>query len=99
VTAGNDGRFIASGLSLGERPRPLIYGEVLMRKGTPWLRIDREVANVDWQLDTGGAQVQHGDAVEARIAEGKVVLNYHVAPGEDRSLECVIARICAPSSP
>lgn|GEM_PF-4695997 len=57
------------------------------------------MANADWQLDTGGAQVQHGDAVVARIAKGKVVLNYHVAPGEDRSLECVIARICAPSSP
>jgi hypothetical protein len=35
VTAGNDGRFTASGLSLGEHPRPRIYGEVLMRKGTP----------------------------------------------------------------
>ncbi len=92
VTAGADGRFTASGLALVERPRTLVYGEVVMRKGAPWLRIDREVANADWQLDAGGTQVQHGDAVVARIAEGKVVLHYRVDPGADRSLERVIAR-------
>jgi ribonuclease R len=92
VTAAADGRWTASGLSLVERTRAQVYGEVVMRKGSPFLRVDREVANADWALDTGGAQVQHGDAVVARIAEGKLVLLYRVEPGEDRSLERVIAR-------
>ncbi|NMO18881.1 VacB/RNase II family 3'-5' exoribonuclease [Pyxidicoccus fallax] len=92
ITAAADGRWTASGLSLVERPRTQVYGEVVMRKGSPFLRVDREVANADWVLDTAGTQVQHGDAVVARIAEGKLVLLYRVEPGEDRSLERVIAR-------
>ncbi|MCP3137053.1 ribonuclease R family protein [Pyxidicoccus xibeiensis] len=92
VTAAADGRWTASGLSLVERPRTQVYGEVVLRKGAPLLRVDREVANADWVLDTGGTEVKFGDAVVARIADGKVVLLYRIDPGEDRSLERVIAR-------
>lgn len=92
VTAAADGRWTASGLSLVERPRTQVYGEVVLRKGTPFLRVDREVANADWALDTGGTQLAYGDAVVARIAEGKLVLLYRVEASEDRSLERVIAR-------
>ncbi|MFP2909923.1 ribonuclease R family protein [Pyxidicoccus sp. 3LFB2] len=92
VTAAADGRWTASGLALVERPRTQVYGEVVLRKGATFLRVDREVANSDWPLDTGAAQLAFGDAVVARIAEGKLVLAYRVEPGEDRSLERVIAR-------
>ncbi len=87
-----DGRWSASGLSLLQRPREQVYGEVVLRKGAPYLRIDKEVANTDWPLDTSGAPVQPGDAVVARVAEGKVVLLYKLEPGADRSIERIIAR-------
>ncbi len=32
------------------------------------------MANSDWALEPGGVEVQHGDAVVARVVEGKVVL-------------------------
>jgi ribonuclease R len=92
VSQGADGRWAASGLKLLERPRQQVYGEVVMRKGAPQLRIDKEVANSDWALETGGVEVQHGDAVIARVAEGKVVLARKVEPGADRSIERIIAR-------
>jgi len=92
VSQAADGRWAASGLFLVQRTRELVYGEVVLRKGTPYLRIDKEVANTDWPLEPGGVAVQHGDAVVARVAEGKVVLAYRLEPGADRSIERVIAR-------
>ncbi|WP_224372451.1 ribonuclease R family protein [Hyalangium versicolor] len=92
VSQAADGRWSASGLSLLQRPREHVYGEVVLRKGAPHLRIDNEVANTDWPLDAGGTAVQPGDAVVARIAEGKVALVYKLEPGVDRSIERVIAR-------
>ncbi|RKH40772.1 ribonuclease R family protein [Corallococcus sicarius] len=92
VTAAADGRWTASGLTLVERTRTLVYGEVVTRKGAFFLRIDKEVANSDWPLDPGSTPVQYNDAVVARIADGKVVLLYRLETGADRSLERVIAR-------
>ncbi|MDY7227289.1 ribonuclease R family protein [Hyalangium rubrum] len=92
VSQGADGRWSASGLSLLQRPRQEVYGEVVLRKGATYLRIDREVASSDWPLEPGGVEVQHGDAVVARVAEGKVVLTRKLEPGADRSIERVIAR-------
>ncbi|RKH62805.1 ribonuclease R family protein [Corallococcus aberystwythensis] len=92
VTASGEGRWTASGLSLVERTRTAVYGEVVSRKGAFFLRIDKEVSNTDWPLDPGATPVQHNDAVVARIADGKVVLLYKLEPGADRSLERVIAR-------
>jgi ribonuclease R len=76
VSQSADGRWSASGLSLVQRSREQVYGEVVLRKGTPFLRIDKEVANTDWPLDANGTEVHAGDAVVARVAEGKVVLLY-----------------------
>jgi ribonuclease R len=92
VSQGADGRWAASGLSLLQRTRDRVYGEVVLRKGVPHLRIDKEVANTDWPLEAAGVEVQPGDAVVARVAEGKVVLLYKLEPGADRSIERVIAR-------
>jgi ribonuclease R len=92
VSQGADKRWAASGLSLLQRTRDQVYGEVVLRKGAPHLRIDKEVANTDWPLDVAGGEVQAGDAVVARVAEGKVVLLYKLEPGADRSIARVIAR-------
>jgi ribonuclease R len=92
VSQGADGRWAASGLSLLQRTRDRVYGEVVLRKGAPHLRIDKEVANTDWPLEAAGGEVQSGDAVVASVAEGKVVLLYKLEPGADRSIERVIAR-------
>jgi ribonuclease R len=87
-----DGRWTASGLTLVERPRHEVYGEIVLRKGAVYLRIDREVANTDWPLDPSGVEVQPGDAVVARIAEGKTVLERKLEPDADRSLERILIR-------
>lgn len=92
VSQGADGRWAASGLVLVQRTREQVFGEVVTRKGTQYLRIDKEVANTDWPLEPGSVAVQHGDAVVARVAEGKVVPVYKLEPGADRSIERVIAR-------
>ena len=92
LTASEDGRWSASGLSLLRRPRQEVYGEVVLRKAAPHLRVDREVANGDWPLEAAGVEVQHGDALVARIADGKAWLLRKLEPGEDRSLERIIVR-------
>ena len=92
MSQGADGRWAASGLSLVQRTREQVFGEVVTRKGVPYLRIDKEVANTDWPLEPGGVAVQAGDAVVARVAEGKVVPVYKLEPGADRSIARVIAR-------
>ncbi|PTL75633.1 ribonuclease R family protein [Vitiosangium sp. GDMCC 1.1324] len=92
VTASADGRWSASGLSLLKRPRQEVYGEVVLRKGVVHLRIDRNVATGDWPLETAGADVQPGDAVVARVDDGKVWLLRKLEPGADRSLERIIVR-------
>ncbi|HEX8440767.1 ribonuclease R family protein [Archangium sp.] len=92
VTASADGRWSASGLSLLKRPRLEVYGELVTRKGAPHLRIDRDVANGDWPLETAGVEVQHGDALVARVADGKAWLLRKLEPGADRSLERIIVR-------
>ncbi len=92
VTASEDGRWSASGLSLLRRPRLEVYGEVVTRKGAPHLRVDRDVGNGDWPLEAAGVEVQHGDALVARIADGKAWLLRKLEPGADRSLERTIVR-------
>jgi ribonuclease R len=90
VKAGEDGRWSASGLSLVRRSREEVYGEVTLRQGTPHLRIDRQVANGEWALDPSGVELQAGDAVIARVTDGKAVLLHKLDPGTDRSLERII---------
>src|SRR5689334_20021767 len=41
VSQSADGRWSASGLSLLQRTRDQVYGEVVLRKGAPHLRIDK----------------------------------------------------------
>ncbi|HLL54709.1 MAG TPA: RNB domain-containing ribonuclease, partial [Myxococcaceae bacterium] len=92
VTPTGDGRWNASGLSLVERWRTRLFGEAVMRKGTLYLRPDKEVANTDWPLDPAGVEVKHGEALVARIDGDKAVLLRKLGPDEDPSLERVIIR-------
>jgi ribonuclease R len=90
LTASPDGRWSASDLTLLTRTRDQVYGEVALRQGTPHLRVDRQVGSGEWPLDTGGVEVQQGDAVVARPTDGKAVLLRKLDPGADRSLERII---------
>ncbi len=92
VSQGADGRWSASGLSLLQRPRQEVYGEVVLRRGAAHLRIDREVASAEWPLETGGVEVKAGDAVVARVEGSRSVLARRLEPGADRSIERIIAR-------
>jgi ribonuclease R len=87
-----DGRWTASNLKLLKRPRHEVYGEGVPRKGAVHLRVDREVSNTDWLLETGGIEVGLGDAVVARIDGDKAVLLRKLDPDADRSLERLIIR-------
>jgi len=95
VTVQTDGRQGATGLVLVSRSRERVYGEVVTRKGVFHLRIDREVGNADWPLETGGVDVKHGDAVVARVdaaSAPRVLLERKLGPDEDRALEQLIVR-------
>ncbi len=92
VAQQEDGRWAASKLELVARTRHRLFGEVAQRKGAIVLRPDKEVANSDWPLDTGDVDVANGDAVVARIEDGRAVLEHRLPAEADRSLERIIVR-------
>ncbi|MEI8255767.1 MAG: RNB domain-containing ribonuclease [Deltaproteobacteria bacterium] len=92
VTA-DDGRVSAQDLRLVKRTRARLFGEVVVRKGTPFLKVDREVANTDWPLVVArGTKVTAGAHAVGRVDGDTVVLEKIVPPASDASLERVIAR-------
>ena len=74
VAQQEDGRWAASKLELVARTRCRLFGEVAQRKGALVLRPDKEVANSDWPLEAGELEVANGDAVVARLHEGRAVV-------------------------
>ncbi len=91
VTA-EDGRISAQDLRLVKRTRTRLFGEVVVRKGTPYLKVDREVANTDWPLETRGVTVTPGAHAVGRVERDGLVLEKIVPAATDASLERVIAR-------
>ena len=87
-----DGRWSASGLTLLERPRSLLFGEVVSRRGAWSLHADPEIANTDWPLDAGGASLAAGASAVARIEGARLRLERVLPADADLSLERVIAR-------
>lgn len=92
LTPSSDGRWSASSLELVERRRERLFGEVIVRRDAFWLKVDREVGNTDWPLDLGGASVQQGDTIIAKIDGVRAVFERKVPVNEDAALQRVIAR-------
>lgn len=91
IAQGGDGRWSASGLQLTERRRQQVFGELVMRRGHPHLRIDREIANTDWPIELGKTHVAPDEAVVARVDGERLVFERKVDP-RDTSLERVLVR-------
>ena len=93
VTTAPDGRSTATDLKLVERARTTVFGEVVSRRGTWFLKVDREVSNTDWPLDVGAHAVTAGQWVVAKLGEGGMTHAERVLPhGKDASLHRVMAR-------
>lgn len=92
VVRGDDGRWSATDLTLYERPRSELVGEVVSRRGALFVRVDREVSNTDWPLDTRGQNVEPGETVIATLRGQRLELKKRTGSGEDPSLARVIAR-------
>ncbi|MFO0558159.1 MAG: hypothetical protein U0269_09080 [Polyangiales bacterium] len=83
---GEDGRWSATDLTLYERPRSELVGEVVSRRGALFVKVDREVSNTDWPLDTRGQNVEPGETVIATIRGQSLELKKRTGSGEDPSL-------------
>lgn len=94
IVRADDGRWNATDLTLYERPRTELVGEVVSRRGSLFLRVDREVSNTDWPLDSRGQSLEPGATVLARIASGEPAAQFRkrVDGSDDPSLARVIAR-------
>ncbi len=69
VTVAADGRATATAITLLKRPRRELCGRVGRRNGKVVLRVDRAVANTDWDLE-GAADIADGTHVIANIKAG-----------------------------
>jgi ribonuclease R len=81
-----DGRSSASELSLLRRPRKLLFGEIVERRGRSYLHTDREVANTDWPLEGHGrpgefwvCRIAQEQAVASKRVEGNIALERLIA--------------------
>jgi ribonuclease R len=93
LTQNPDGRFTATALTLVERTRAELFGEVVQHRGERFLRVDREVANTDLALDDGGLTLSLGDAVTARVLpDNRARALRKVDTPDERALAQVIAR-------
>ncbi len=96
LTPTGDGRWAASDLRLVDRPRLEILGEVVLRRGSCYLKMDREVANTDPPLDPKGVSLSTGDTVIARVSPNGTTFLRRLDTGTDLALEKVIARHAIP---
>jgi ribonuclease R len=76
---GEDGRWTATSLTLLERWRTRVFGEVVVRRGR-FLRIDREIANTDWPLQ--GEALPAGTPVVAIVGEGALTFEREVSAAD-----------------
>ncbi len=92
VTLGDDGRSNATALRLVERPRTELFGTVVIHRGAPHLKVDREVANTDWPLVHTGPAPAAGAHVLARVEGTKAVMVEVLETPDAQTLAQVIAR-------
>ena len=93
ITTGDDGLSTATELTLLDRPRGHVFGEVVSRRGALFVRVDRSVSNTDWPLASDGARAEVGQWVTARVGgQGELHAERVVTTAGDVSLERVMAR-------
>lgn len=88
VVTAADGRHSVRELTLVQRKRRQLYGQVVTRKGQLFLQTDREVSNTDWPL-SGSAE--NRECWLCRIDGQQAVPSRRVEPGEE-PLARLIAR-------
>lgn len=77
-----DGRSRAEDLEREGRWRVRLFGEVVKRRGTLFLRPDPRVANSDWKLVGDTKSLQSGDRVVANIDGNKARFDHRVPEDE-----------------
>ncbi len=93
LTQGADGRWTGSALCLIERMRLELCGEVVLHRGSTYLRVDREVANTDWALDAGDLPLVVGTYVVAKVlGDNRARCIRTLDSPDERALAQVIAR-------
>jgi ribonuclease R len=93
VTTAPDGRSTASELTLLERTRTTVFGEVVSHRGAWFVKVDRSVSNTDWPLHTGEHRLEPGQWVVAKVSpDGEATVDRVLAKGGDVSLQRVMAR-------
>ena len=96
ITTGDDGRSTATDLSLVVRARKVVFGELVSRRGSWFVKVDRSVSNTDWPLAPAGhatPDLKAGQWVAARVERNGTLVAERVIPeGGDVSLERVMAR-------
>ncbi len=93
VTTAPDGRYTASDLTLVERTRATVFGDVVSRQGAWFLRVDRGVSNTDWPLDVAGHPLREGQSVVARVRSDGTLSAERIVPAVgDVSLHRVMTR-------
>lgn len=85
----SDGRLSVTQLSLEERPRTTVFGQIVNRRGRTWLEVDREVSNTDWPLQ---GKARSGQFAVCRLNDGHAELVRCLASEADLPLEKLLAR-------
>ena len=91
VVAGDDGRTLAARVTLVERRRTMVYGEVVERRGRLTLKVDPEIATGEWAFE-GPARLAAGDAVLARPSGEGLRVVRTLTRDADRSWYRILAR-------
>jgi len=88
-----DGRASASSCRLLERPRKRVFGKVVTHHGALHVKVDREVANRDWPLDTTkNPAVRPGAMVIAAVVGDHVTFESCLDPSSDPAIERIVVR-------
>lgn len=87
VSRSPDGRFAAADLSLLQRKRFRLFGEVVERRGRLYISTDREVSNTDWPLE---GEASAGEFWLCRVVENHAVPQKRIE--KDHAMERLIAR-------
>lgn len=86
------GRFSVKGLTLVERRRAKLLGEVVEHRGDLFLKTDAEISNTDWPLQDSKGPAKVGETWLCRINGSGVVPQKRLEKDVDMALEKLIAK-------